>query len=53
MRIIKDKPFIFCKRESDTIERVFYDCDTVVAFWLEFESYYSMYRDECMNGHLK
>ncbi len=50
MKIIKDKLCTFSKREEETIEHVFYNCDIVVAFWLDFESYY---RDEYMNGHLK
>ncbi len=32
------------------MKHVFYDCDIVVAFLLDFESYY---RDECINDHLK
>ncbi len=50
MKIIKDKFCTFCKREEETIEHVFYDCDMVMVFWSDFELYY---RDECMNGHLK
>ena len=50
INIIKDKLCTFCKREEETIEHVFYDCDIVLAFWLDFESFY---RDECMTGHLK
>ncbi len=40
MRIIKDKLGTFCNREEETIEHVFYDCNTLVAFWLDFESHY-------------
>ena len=40
MKILKYKLSTFCKREEETIEHIFYDCDIVVAFWFDFEFYY-------------
>ncbi len=50
MKIITDKLCTFCKRVEEIVEHIFYDCNTVMPFWLDFESHY---RNECMNDHLK
>ena len=37
---ITDDLCTFCKRESETLQHLFYDCSYSISCWKDFESYY-------------
>ena len=43
---ISHKDCTFCKSESETLTHLLYHCPFSIAFWRDFEAYWSMVRDE-------
>ena len=43
---ISHKDCTFCKSESETLTHLLYHCPFSVAFWKDFEAYWSVVRDE-------
>ena len=43
----------FCKRESETMQHLFYDCSYSIPFWKDFELYYLSLTQQQIHLNLK
>ena len=50
---IADDLCTFCKRESETIQHLFYDCSYSIPFWKDFELYYLPLTQQHIHLNLK
>lgn len=39
MKIISDDSCTFCQSEPETMTHLFYECEVIKQFWLQFQSY--------------